>query len=43
MPSEDFAVVVFANSHQTVTATGNPSHEAELVARNILYALYYGL
>jgi len=43
MPSQNLAVVVFANSRQNVPDTGSPTAEAERVARDILFGLFYHL
>lgn len=43
MPSRDLAVVVFANSRQNVPDTGTATAEADRVARDILFALFYTL
>lgn len=42
MPARKLAVVVFVNSNGD-TDTGEKTGEAELIGRNILYALYYDL
>lgn len=42
MPARGLAVVVFVNSNGS-TSTGEKEGEAERIARNILYALYYQL
>ncbi|MCI0598072.1 MAG: serine hydrolase [Beijerinckiaceae bacterium] len=42
MPARGLAVVVFVNSNGS-TSPGEKEGEAERIARNILYALYYGL
>jgi CubicO group peptidase (beta-lactamase class C family) len=43
MPSRGLAVVVFANSRQNVPDTGAATAEADRVARDILFALFYAL
>jgi CubicO group peptidase (beta-lactamase class C family) len=43
MPSKNLAVVVFANSRQNVPDTGTATAEAERVARDVLFALFYNL
>ncbi|MGH7780116.1 MAG: serine hydrolase domain-containing protein [Candidatus Binataceae bacterium] len=43
MPSQNLAVVVFANSRQNVPDTESSTAEADRVARNILFALFYNL
>jgi hypothetical protein len=42
MPARRLAVVAFANSNGE-TDTGEKTGEAEVIARNVLYALYYEL
>jgi len=43
MPSKNLAVVVFANARQNVPDTGTATAEAERIARDVLFALYYNL
>lgn len=43
MPSKNLAVVVFANSRQSVPDTGTSTAEADRVARDVLFALFYNL
>jgi len=43
MPSRKLAVVVFANSRQNIPDDGTPTAEAERIAREVLFALFYNL
>lgn len=43
MPSRNLAVVVFANSRQNIPDDGTPTAEAERVARDVFFALFYNL
>jgi CubicO group peptidase (beta-lactamase class C family) len=43
MPSKNLAVAVFANSWQVEAGTHTPTREAENLAHDILFALYYNL
>jgi CubicO group peptidase (beta-lactamase class C family) len=43
MPSQDLAVVVFANSRQDIPDDGTPTAEAERIARDVMFAIFYTL
>lgn len=43
MPSRDLAVVAFANTRQNIPDLGQGTAEAAQLARNVMFALFYGL